>query len=48
MGALRNVAETIRRMSDTFAEALSIMFTCHPMVYFWLLPAYISWYTLGP
>jgi hypothetical protein len=23
MGALRNVAETIRRMSDTFAEALS-------------------------
>ncbi len=23
-------------------------FTGHPLVYFWLLPAYISWYTMAP
>ncbi len=23
-------------------------FTGHPVVYFWLLPAYISWYTMLP
>ena len=23
-------------------------FTGHPIVYFWLLPTYVSWYTLVP
>jgi cytochrome c oxidase subunit I len=33
---------------DVITARTLFWFTGHPIVYFWLLPAYISWYTLVP
>ena len=33
---------------DPLLARVLFWFTGHPIVYFWLLPAYISWYTLAP
>lgn len=38
-------------LTDTIDPLLSrtlFWFTGHPLVYFWLLPAYVSWYTIVP
>jgi heme/copper-type cytochrome/quinol oxidase subunit 1 len=37
-----------RRGTDPLLARALFWFTGHPIVYFWLLPAYISWYTLAP
>ena len=34
--------------TDALLARVLFWFTGHPIVYFWLLPAYISWYTLAP
>lgn len=34
--------------TDVILARTLFWFTGHPIVYFWLLPAYISWYTLVP
>lgn len=34
--------------TDALLARTLFWFTGHPIVYFWLLPAYISWYTLVP
>jgi cytochrome c oxidase subunit 1 len=34
--------------TDVLLSRTLFWFTGHPIVYFWLLPAYISWYTLVP
>jgi cytochrome c oxidase subunit 1 len=34
--------------TDSLLARVLFWFTGHPIVYFWLLPAYISWYTLVP
>jgi cytochrome c oxidase subunit 1 len=34
--------------SDALLARTLFWFTGHPIVYFWLLPAYISWYTMVP
>ena len=34
--------------TDALMARVLFWFTGHPIVYFWLLPAYISWYTLVP
>jgi cytochrome c oxidase subunit I len=34
--------------TDALLARALFWFTGHPIVYFWLLPAYISWYTLAP
>jgi cytochrome c oxidase subunit 1 len=34
--------------TDALLARTLFWFTGHPIVYFWLLPAYISWYTLAP
>jgi cytochrome c oxidase subunit 1 len=34
--------------TDALLARVLFWFTGHPIVYFWLLPAYISWYTLMP
>lgn len=34
--------------TDPLLARVLFWFTGHPIVYFWLLPAYISWYTLMP
>jgi len=34
--------------TDALLARVLFWFTGHPIVYFWLLPAYISWYTLVP
>ena len=34
--------------TDALLARVLFWFTGHPIVYFWLLPAYISWYTLIP
>jgi cytochrome c oxidase subunit 1 len=34
--------------SDALLARTLFWFTGHPIVYFWLLPAYISWYTMIP
>jgi cytochrome c oxidase subunit I len=34
--------------TDPLLARVLFWFTGHPIVYFWLLPAYISWYTLVP
>ena len=34
--------------TDALLARSLFWFTGHPIVYFWLLPAYISWYTLAP
>jgi cytochrome c oxidase subunit 1 len=34
--------------TDPLLARVLFWFTGHPIVYFWLLPAYISWYTLAP
>ena len=34
--------------TDALLARALFWFTGHPIVYFWLLPAYISWYTLVP
>jgi len=34
--------------TDPLLARTLFWFTGHPIVYFWLLPAYISWYTLAP
>ncbi len=36
------------RGTDALLARVLFWFTGHPIVYFWLLPAYISWYTLMP
>jgi cytochrome c oxidase subunit 1 len=36
------------RGTDALLARVLFWFTGHPIVYFWLLPAYISWYTLVP
>src|SRR5574341_454318 len=36
------------RGTDALLARTLFWFTGHPIVYFWLLPAYISWYTLVP
>ena len=36
------------RGTDVLLTRTLFWFTGHPIVYFWLLPAYISWYTLMP
>ncbi|MCI0483576.1 MAG: cbb3-type cytochrome c oxidase subunit I [candidate division NC10 bacterium] len=34
--------------TDALVARVLFWYTGHPIVYFWLLPAYISWYTLVP
>ena len=34
--------------TDALLARVLFWFTGHPIVYFWLLPAYISWYTIVP
>src|SRR5262249_56055415 len=34
--------------TDALLARVLFWFTGHPIVYFWLLPAYMSWYTLVP
>jgi cytochrome c oxidase subunit 1 len=34
--------------TDALMARVLFWFTGHPIVYFWLLPAYVSWYTLIP
>lgn len=34
--------------TDPLLARVLFWFTGHPIVYFWLLPAYVSWYTLMP
>src|SRR4029453_7764244 len=34
--------------TDALLARTLFWFTGHPIVYFWLLPAYVSWYTLVP
>jgi len=34
--------------TDALLARALFWFTGHPIVYFWLLPAYLSWYTLAP
>ncbi len=34
--------------TDALLARVLFWFTGHPIVYFWLLPAYVSWYTLVP
>ncbi len=34
--------------TDALTARVLFWFTGHPIVYFWLLPAYISWYTMVP
>jgi cytochrome c oxidase subunit 1 len=34
--------------TDALLARALFWFTGHPIVYFWLLPAYVSWYTLAP
>jgi cytochrome c oxidase subunit 1 len=34
--------------TDALLARVLFWFTGHPIVYFWLLPAYLSWYTLMP
>ena len=34
--------------TDALLARVLFWFTGHPIVYFWLLPAYVSWYTLAP
>lgn len=34
--------------TDALLARVLFWFTGHPIVYFWLLPAYVSWYTLMP
>src|SRR5262249_58362061 len=34
--------------TDALMARVLFWFTGHPIVYFWLLPAYASWYTLVP
>jgi cytochrome c oxidase subunit 1 len=34
--------------TDALLARVLFWFTGHPIVYFWLLPAYVSWYTLIP
>ena len=34
--------------TDALLARTLFWFTGHPIVYFWLLPAYISWYTMVP
>jgi cytochrome c oxidase subunit 1 len=34
--------------TDALLARVLFWFTGHPIVYFWLLPAYLSWYTLVP
>ena len=34
--------------TDPLLARTLFWFTGHPIVYFWLLPAYVSWYTLAP
>jgi cytochrome c oxidase subunit 1 len=34
--------------TDPLLARVLFWFTGHPIVYFWLLPAYVSWYTLVP
>jgi len=34
--------------TDPLLARVLFWFTGHPIVYFWLLPAYMSWYTLAP
>ncbi|MBI4247221.1 MAG: cbb3-type cytochrome c oxidase subunit I [Candidatus Rokubacteria bacterium] len=36
------------RGTDALLARVLFWFTGHPIVYFWLLPAYVSWYTLVP
>jgi cytochrome c oxidase subunit 1 len=36
------------RGTDALLARTLFWFTGHPIVYFWLLPAYISWYTMVP
>jgi cytochrome c oxidase subunit I len=36
------------RGTDPLLARVLFWFTGHPIVYFWLLPAYVSWYTLIP
>jgi cytochrome c oxidase subunit 1 len=38
----------LRTGTDALLARALFWFTGHPIVYFWLLPAYISWYTLAP
>jgi len=38
----------LRAGTDALLARVLFWFTGHPIVYFWLLPAYISWYTLVP
>jgi cytochrome c oxidase subunit 1 len=38
----------LRAGTDALLARALFWFTGHPIVYFWLLPAYISWYTLVP
>jgi cytochrome c oxidase subunit 1 len=37
-----------RSGTDALLARVLFWFTGHPIVYFWLLPAYLSWYTLVP
>ena len=38
----------LRSGTDALVARVLFWFTGHPIVYFWLLPAYASWYTLVP
>ncbi len=38
----------LRAGTDALLARTLFWYTGHPIVYFWLLPAYISWYTLAP
>lgn len=38
----------LRAGTDALLARALFWFTGHPIVYFWLLPAYLSWYTLVP
>jgi len=38
----------LRPGTDALLARALFWFTGHPIVYFWLLPAYVSWYTLVP
>jgi cytochrome c oxidase subunit 1 len=38
----------LTRGTDALLARVLFWFTGHPIVYFWLLPAYVSWYTLVP
>jgi cytochrome c oxidase subunit 1 len=38
----------LRGGTDALLARVLFWFTGHPIVYFWLLPAYLSWYTLVP